>query len=232
MKNSAIFLDTGDLELIKKFSKKKIIAGYTTNPTLLKKINNKKFINFLKNYNKTSNKPISVEVTKKNIKKLYTQALRISSYNKNIFVKIPYYDYKGKNLLKVIKNLIINNIKLNITAIFTKKQINSISKILKISNAKKQNVIVSIFCGRIADTMVDPKSIFKYAVKKLTKKSNLLWASTREIFNLIEAKKCNADIITITYELLKKIRFKYYNLEKFSKETCKDFFDDGRNLKL
>ena len=222
-----IFLDTGSIKEIKAFHKKKIIKGFTSNPTLLKKYNSNNITLFAKKVSFLTKKPLSIEVTEFKHIDILDQAIEFSKISKNIFIKIPFYDRSGKSLIKVINELHINNINLNITAVFTLKQIRQLSKIL----TNKCPSIVSIFAGRISDTLVSPKKIFIQAKRILPNSSEVLWASTREIFNIVDAINSRADIITISSDYLAKLKYKNYDLDKFSKLTCKQFFQDCKKLK-
>lgn len=225
-----IFLDTGSLKEIKKYSKSKFIKGFTTNPSLLKKNQENDLRKFLIDYKNFSKKPISIEITEKSHKKIYNQIFKLNEINKNIFIKVPYYDHKGDNLLDIISVLISKKININVTAVFSKKQINELSKILNKHKSKKNNVIISIFCGRIADTLRDPSEYIKYAKVSFGNRAQVLWASVRQVYNLMEASNCNTDIITLPLDTLKKMHLKGFSLEKYSKITSEQFFADGKNI--
>ena len=226
--NIHIYADGCNKESLKSYSKKTLIKGFTTNPSILKNAKVKSYKNFAKDLLKIiKKKPISFEVTADNFKDIYKQAKIISSWGKNVFVKIPIVNSKGKSNLKVIKKVYKEKIKLNITAVFTKKQIKDLLK----SIDQKTEMIISIFAGRIADTGIDPKSTVKYAlVKKKNKKIKILWASAREIYNLYEANKIKCDIITLTDDLISKIGLFKKNLKTYSKETSKKFYDDAKKF--
>ena len=221
-----IFADGADIKSIKKLNKKKYISGFTTNPSLMKKAgikNYKKFaIEVLKVVNK---KPISFEVFSDNIKLMEKQAHEISSWGKNVYVKIPVTNSMGKKTTKIIRSLSREGVKLNITAIFTKKQINEVVNVLNI----KTESIISVFAGRIADTGIDPNKTIKYSLKKIKRKKNIkvLWASTREILNIFQAEKLKCNIITVPHSILAKFNFLGMNLNKLSLETVKSFLKDS-----
>ena len=209
------------------------ISGFTTNPTILKKngITNsyKEFASsFLKH---TNNQPISLEVLSDNSEKMINEAREISSWNDSIYVKIPIINTNGEYNTKVITELNNLNIKQNITAIFTQEQVDHVFNLLKNS---KINHILSIFSGRIADTGRDPKIICKYTSNLLKESKNLklLWASTREVFNIFEAIESGCDIITINEGIFKKLDLINKDLNVFSKETVKMFVSDGKNSGL
>ena len=174
-------------------------------------------------------KPISFEVVSDDINEMYEQAVRISSFAKNIYVKIPITNSKGHDTSKIIQKLTDNNIKLNITAITHLSQIDLISK----NVLPKNEIILSIFSGRIADTGINPELIYS-SLNKLNLDQNFktLWASPREIYNLYQANECNVDIITITKDLLVKIKLHNKDLLEYSKETVQMFYEDGLKNKL
>ena len=225
-----IFLDGGSLNDLKNYSKSKIISGFTTNPSLLVKSKIKDLKKFIITANKLTNKPISYEVTADQSSAITNQAKWINKNSINSFIKVPILNTKGKSNLKIIKKLQSFNCKINITAVFTKKQIDSI-----ITNIdKKQKTIISIFAGRIADTGKDPKVLISYSLKKKIKYKNIkiLWASVREIYNYYEAKKINCDIITMDKNLIKKLNLYNKNLTIYSKETSVQFYKDGKKIKF
>jgi transaldolase len=225
-----IFLDTADLKVIKKNINNKEISGFTTNPTLISKNKINNYLQFAKEITQITNKPLSLEVFSDDFKKMETEAKILSKISDNIFVKIPIVNSKGKSSAPLIKKLLEDKMKLNITAIFTINQLIGLKKIIK----KNDQVILSVFCGRIMDSGIYPDKISKFAktVFKNFKKVQLLWASTREIYNLIQAKKLNYDIITIAPDILSKKKFFNYNQEKFSIDTVKSFLNDAKKSKL
>ena len=190
-----IFCDIADIDLIKKFNRKKIVKGFTTNPSLIRKAGAKNYSQYCKNILRITKKPISFEVFADNNQNITKQALIIKEWGKQIYVKVPVTNSKGIFLGKVIKDLNTKNIKLNITAVYTAKQT---SQILKKIN-KKTKVIISIFAGRMADKGKDPLPEFKKSIKLAKKYKNveILWASVREPYNYIQAKQLKCHIITI-----------------------------------
>jgi transaldolase len=225
-----IFADGAYFKSLKLHAKNKLIKGFTTNPSILKKANVHNYKEFaLKCLLITKTKPISFEVTGNVYDEIYNQAKKISSWGKNVFVKIPIVNSNGLSNIPVIKKLYKERIKINITAVFSTNQI------LKILNSIDQNheIIISIFCGRIADTGRDPKKIVSLALnKRKNKKVKILWASPREVFNLYEANMLNCDIITLTDDLIKKISFYKKNLTAYSVETSKQFYNDSKDIDL
>ena len=226
-----IFADGANYKDILILDKNKLIKGYTTNPSLLKKNGVKDYKKFAKKIlKKIKNKPISFEVIADKLIDIEKQAHEISSWGKNVYVKIPVTNTKGEFCGPIIKKLSKNGIKLNITAIFTQRQVNRVIQILD----PKTPSFISIFSGRIADTGHDPKIIIINTLKKLKKtNTKIIWASPREAFNIIESSRIGCHIITVTPELLTKFfSLLNKNLEKYSIETVKMFFEDGKKSKL
>ena len=228
-----LYCDTSNLKDIQNCLRKFKIDGVTTNPSIMRNEGVKNYKEHCKKIlNLTKNKPLSVEVFADKDNEIINQALIISKWSKFIYVKVPVINTKGKFLKKAIRNLNNSNIKLNITAIFTLRQLLNIRKVIN----KNTPVIISIFCGRIADSGIDPEPIMKNAKKLFKKYSNvkILWASVREVYNFYQAKRCKCDIITIPPSFIKKIKSKKHNLGNYSKITVKQFFDDGKksNFKL
>lgn len=221
-----IYADGADIQSIKKLNKKKFIKGFTTNPSLMRKAGIDNYKLFSKLILKITKKPISLEVFADTEIGILDQARVLSALGKNVFVKIPIVFRNGNLTTKIIKTLSYENKNINITAVFTKKQIKNI--ILNLN--PKSKTIISIFAGRIADTGTNPEEIFLYAKQLIKKNKNIsiLWASTREIFNIFQAQKIGADIITVPIEMLKKLKKINYNLNKYSKETVCEFFDDAK----
>ena len=200
-----IFCDIADLDLIKKFSKKKIVKGFTTNPSLMRKAGAKDYKSYSRKILKVcKNKPISFEVFADDYKSMIEQGIKINTWGKNIYVKVPVVNSKNQFTGKVIKDLNDQNIKLNITAVYSAKQT---AKILKVIN-KKTKVIISIFAGRAGDTGKDPVPEFVKSIKMAKKFKNveILWASVREPYNYTQAKQLGCHIITIPPSIIEKIQ--------------------------
>ena len=228
-----IFCDIADLNLIKKFNKKKIVKGFTTNPSLMRKAGAKDYKVYSKKILKIcKNKPVSLEVFGDDEKTMFNQALQINKWGKNVYVKIPVINSKGKFMGKVIKNLNEKNIKLNITAVYTAQQTKEILKNLK----NKSKVIISIFAGRAGDTGKDPVPEFvkSIALVKKFKNVEILWASVREPYNFIQAKQLGCHIITVPPTIIEKIEKFGKTFFKLSKETVKAFLVDSKksNFKI
>ena len=223
-----IFCDIAELKLIKKFNKKKIVKGFTTNPSLMKKAGAKNYKTYSKEILKICpNKPVSLEVFADDYTNMKNQALKINTWGKNVYVKIPVSNSKGVFMGKLIKELNNLNIKLNITAVYSSAQT---KKILSLLN-KKSKVIISIFAGRAGDTGKDPIPEFKRSIHLAKKFKNveILWASVREPYNFIQAKQLGCHIITVPPATIEKIENFGKSFDKLTKETVKAFYSDAKS---
>ncbi len=228
-----IFCDIAELNLIKKFNKKKIVKGFTTNPSLIRKAGAKDYKSYSKKILKIcQNKPVSLEVFADNYSEMKKQAMKINTWANNIYVKIPVCNSKGKFMGQIIKELNSQNIKLNITAVYTAKQT---EKVLKQIN-KKTKVIVSIFAGRAADAGKDPVPEIKKSISlaKRFKNVEILWASVREPYNYLQAKQLGCHIITVPPTTIEKIENFGKTYDQLSKETVQTFLKDSQksNFKI
>ncbi len=226
-----IFCDIAELNIIKKFNKKKIVDGFTTNPSLMRKAGAKDYKLYSKKIlNICKNKPVSLEVFADNYEDMRLQALQINTWAKNVYVKIPVVNSKGKFMGKIIRELNSKKIKLNITAVYTANQT---KKILKYLN-KKTNVIISIFAGRAADTGKDPIPEFKKSISLAKKNKNvqILWASVREPFNYTQAKDLGCHIITVPPAIIEKIEKFGKSYNQLTIETVKAFLNDSKKSKF
>ncbi len=229
--STKIFCDIADLSLIKKFNKKKIVKGFTTNPSLMRKAGAKDYESYSKKILKIcKNKPISLEVFADDQKSMILQGIKINQWAKNIYVKVPVVNSKNKFSDKVIKELNNKNIKLNITAVYTSKQT---KKILKVIN-KTTKVIISIFAGRAGDTGKDPLPEFIKSIRLAKKFKNvqILWASVREPYNFLQAKQLGCHIITIPPSIIEKIEKFEKSYEQLTIETVKGFLSDSKKSKF
>ena len=231
--NTKIFCDIADLSLIKKFNKKSIVKGFTTNPSLMRKAGAKDYKSYSKQILKVCrNKPISFEVFADDKDTMIEQGRKINSWGKNVYVKVPVVNSKNKFSGNVIKELNSKNIKLNITAVYTAKQT---EKILNLIN-KKTKVIISIFAGRAADTGKDPVPEFTKSIKLAKKFKNveILWASVREPYNYLQAKQLGCHIITIPPPIIEKIEKFGKSFNRLTKETVNAFLVDSKkaNFKI
>ena len=228
-----IFCDIAELDLIKEFEKKKIVQGFTTNPSLMRKAGAKNY----KSYSKKIlticyNKPVSLEVFADTYSEIKKQAIEINSWGNNVYVKVPVINSKGKFMGQIIKDLNSRNIKLNITAVYSSKYT---KKILKLIN-KKTKVIISIFAGRAGDAGKDPIPEFKKSLVLAKKYKNveILWASVREPYNYLQAKQLGCHIITIPPSIIEKIENFGKTFEHLTLETVRTFLNDSKksNFKI
>lgn len=230
-----IFCDIAEEKVVRKYIKYPNVKGVTTNPSLMRQAGAKDYEFYckklLKNF-KNNNKTISFEVLADDYKSMKIQALKISSWGKNIYVKIPIINSKGQFQGKLIKELCNENIKLNITAIFSYDQV---KKLLKCIN-RDSHIYISIFAGRLGDSGKDPVGIFKKTIKKVEKFKNVkvLWASTREVFHYVQAKRLGCDIITMPPSMIDKLNNLGTSNKKMSLNTVKGFLIDSKkaNFKL
>ncbi len=229
--NTKIFCDIAELDQIKKFNKKKIVKGFTTNPSLMRKAGAKDYKSYAKKILKVCpNKPVSLEVFADDYINMKKQALKINKWGKNVYVKIPISNSKGFFMGKVIKQLNNQNIKLNITAVYSANQT---KKILKTIN-KKTKVIISIFAGRAGDTGKDPIPEFKKSImfSKRFENVEILWASVREPYNFLQAKQLGCHIITVPPSIIEKIEKFGKSFDQLTKETVKAFLLDSKKSRF
>tara|TARA_Y100000748_G_C15494962_1_gene487894 strand:+ start:1496 stop:2200 length:705 start_codon:yes stop_codon:yes gene_type:complete len=222
-----LFADGADKSGILEMDKNPQISGFTTNPTLMKAAGIKDYKAFsLDILSHIKEKPISLEVFSDDFIEMEKQALEIASWANNIYVKIPITNTKSESSLDLIHSLSNQGVKLNITAMMTVQQVESILPALSAGKGS----YVSVFAGRIADAGVDPLPIMSEVVSMLTDHSNieLIWASPRELYNVIQANDIGCHIITATNDILKKLPTLGKNLDQFSLETVKMFYDDAK----
>ena len=221
-----IYCDIADINLINRFNKKKIVKGFTTNPSLMRKAGAKNYSNYSKAILRKTNKPVSFEVFADDVKNMIIQGKKINDWGKNVYVKVPVVNSSGKFMGQVIKTLNNKNIKLNITAVYTAKQTKQILN--KIN--KKTSVIISIFAGRMADTGKDPIPELKKSLRisKGYKNVKILWASVREPYNFIQAKQLGCHIITVPPAIIEKIEKFGKSFNKLTTDTVKGFLEDSK----
>ena len=225
-----IFCDIADKKLIKKFNKKRIVKGFTTNPSLMRKAGAKDYKSYSYEILKLTKKPVSCEVFADDEKNMILQGKKIRKWGKNVYVKVPVCNSKGKFMGKVIKKLNNSNIKLNITAVYSSKQT---KKILKQIN-NKTKVIISIFAGRMADVGKDPIPEIKKSITMAKKFKNveILWASVREPYNFLQATKLKCNIITIPPPIIEKIERFGKSFDKLTTDTVKSFLIDSKKSRF
>ena len=221
-----IFSDGADKKDMLDMNSKNFIKGLTTNPTLMKKAGIKDYEAFAKDILSTiKEKPISFEVFSDDFNEMEKQAMEITSWADNVYVKIPITNTKKESTKELIQRLAKKKVKLNITAIMTLDQVKTVLSVLD----NKVPSIISVFAGRIADTGRDPIPLMKDCLKemKINSKSELLWASPRELINIIQADQIGCHIITVTKDIINKLQFINYDLENYSLDTVKAFYKDA-----
>lgn len=224
--NIKIFADGADINSIRALSGQPFVKGFTTNPTLMRQAGVNDYKTFaLEVLEVVKDKPVSFEVFADDIPGMEVQALEIASWGKNINIKIPITNTKGKSTAPLVKRLSDNGVVCNITAMFTIAQVLEIVEVLNPATP----AILSIFAGRIADTGVDPVPIMQEAVKiaSVKPKAEILWASPRELLNIFQANEIGCHIITVTPDVLKKLSGVGKDLTRFSLETVLMFYNDA-----
>lgn len=198
-----IYADGADKAGIFDLYAKPYIKGLTTNPTLMNKAGIKDYEAFARGILQTvTTKPISFEVFSDEFSEMKRQGLKIAGWGKNVYVKIPITNSRGESSVPLIRELAQHNVQLNITAILTLSQVRDVTAALNPAVPS----IVSVFAGRIADTGVDPMPIMRECrpLLKNQPKAALLWASVREVLNIIQAEECGCDIVTVPHDILSK----------------------------
>jgi transaldolase len=226
-----IFCDIADYKTIKFYNNKSIVDGFTTNPSLMRLAGAKNYKDYsLKILKVCKKKPISFEVFADNKKEILEQAYKINNWSKNIYVKIPVVNSKGLFMGSVIKELSSRGIKLNITAIYSYEQVKKVFECLD----KKTKSIISIFAGRMADSGKDPVPVFKDSIFLVKKYKNIeiLWASTREAYNFIQAKQIGCHIITMPPKIINQIIFFGKKSNQLTLETVQGFLADSKKSKF
>ena len=221
-----IFADGANVQEIVSMDEQNSVDGFTTNPTLMAQAGVKDYLNFAKDVlSRVKQKSISFEVFSDEIEEMYEQAIILRDLGDNVSVKIPVTNTKGVPTYSLVEKLSNEGVKLNVTAVFTKPQIQNIYDALN----PEVNSIISIFSGRIANAGIDPEPIVKFAVDLCSQdeKIEILWASPREVFNLIQAERCGCHIITMTPSLIKSTKEIGKDLDQYSLETVKMFYDDA-----
>ncbi len=228
---SKIYCDIADLKLIKKFNQIKLVKGFTTNPSLMRKAGAKNYEKYSKDIIKViKNKPVSLEVLADNNVLMFDQAKKINSWGKNVFVKIPITNSKGKFTGDVIRKLSNEGINMNITAVYTANQT---KKILKLIN-KKSKIIISIFAGRAGDAGKDPVVEIKKSISysKRFKNVKILWASVREPYNYIQASQLGCHLITVPPKIIESIKKFGKSYNQLTIDTVQTFLIDSKKSKF
>ena len=226
-----LYADGAKIAEISSLAEDDSIAGFTTNPTLMKAAGIGDYLAFAMSALKVvDGKPISFEVFSDETEEMKTQAIMLAGLGENVYVKIPVTNTKGEFMGPLITDLSKAGVKLNITAVFTIQQVVDVVTALYNSGVDTPS-IVSVFAGRIADTGIDPVPHMQAAscIVKSIPNCELLWASPREVLNVIQANDCGCDIITATPAVLKKLHTSYgKDLEQFSLETVQMFYNDAK----
>ena len=222
-----LFADGADKQGILEMYNNPSIDGFTTNPTLMRKVGITDYVTFAKEIlDEITDKPVSFEVFADEYKEMEQQALKISKWGENVYVKIPVMNTKMMPSYELIRDLSLKGVKINITAIMTLEQVRMVSE----SVIGGPSCFVSVFAGRIADTGVDPVPLMRQALKilKIAPNAELLWASPREVLNVYQAESIGCHIITATNDILKKLNLKAKDLTEFSQETVQMFYQDAQ----
>lgn len=224
-----VFADGADAEGMKEEYRKGIVKGFTTNPTLMKKAGVKDYVAFSKDVVRAiPDLPLSFEVFADDFETMEKEARVIADLGTNVYVKIPITNTRGESSIPLIRKLSADGLKLNVTAIFTPEQVRQTVDAF----AQGTENIVSVFAGRIMDAGVDAEIMMRDVAALCRKKKGTqsLWASCREVFNIIQADRCGVDIITVTNDLLAKIPHLGKDLAQFSLETVQMFAKDSKSL--
>ncbi|MBY7665111.1 transaldolase [Staphylococcus agnetis] len=223
--NVQVFADGADINQMKQAYQNKEVDGFTTNPSLMAKAGVKDYTQFAKEVVEAiPDASVSFEVFGDDMETMEKEAEIIQQFGENIFVKIPIVNTKGESMLPLIEKLSAKGVKLNVTAVYTIEQVKAITDAV----TEGVETYVSVFAGRIADTGVDPLPLMKESVKVTHSKQGvqLLWASCRELFNVIQADEIGADIITCPGDVVKKISNIGRDIDELSVDTVKGFAKD------
>ena len=221
-----IFADGADKAGMLEMYAKPYIKGLTTNPTLMKKVGITDYRAFCKDIlTHIKDKPLSFEVFSDDFAEMERQAMEIASWGDNVYVKIPVTNTKQETCYALVKRLGLQNVKMNVTAIMTLAQVGDAVAVLN----PHVPSYVSVFAGRIADTGRDPLPMMSAAVAmlKVAPTAELIWASPRELLNIFQADDIGCHVITVTNDILKKLSLVGYNLEQYSLDTVKMFYNDA-----
>jgi len=224
-----IFADGADINGMKEMYASGIVSGFTTNPTLMKKAGVTDYVAFASQIaSEIPDLPISFEVFADDFLTMEQEARKIATWGKNVYVKIPVTNSKGESSTPLIKKLSSDGFQLNVTAVFTIEQVECILEAL----TPGINSILSVFAGRIADAGVDPMPIMRKAAGlcRQVKGVESLWASARELLNIFQAQECRINIITVTNDILARLKYVGKDLTQFSLETVQMFRNDAVSL--
>jgi transaldolase len=224
-----IFADGADVQGMKEMYNAGYVSGFTTNPTLMKKAGVSDYEKFAVGItNEIKDMPLSFEVFSDDFESMEKEARKIATWGDNVYIKIPVTNTKRESSVDLIRKLSADGLKLNITALLTLEQV----KIVAAALTPGIGAYISVFAGRIADTGIDPKPIMREAAELCHKVSGVesLWASARELLNIMQAEECGVDIITVTNDILKKLQMVGKDLDELSLETVKMFYNDAQSL--
>lgn len=226
-----IFTDASSVPEIRGYAGESWVAGFTTNPTLMRKGGVTDYRTFaIEAIEASEGKPLSLEVVADDLESMTRQGLTLGSWGPNVVVKIPVTTTSGLSCVPVIRALLDAGIGVNVTAMMTDDQMRGVLDVVHPAD----NVIVSVFAGRIADSGIDPVPVMSRYVGWVSEVPGveLLWASPREVLNIVQAADCGCDIITVTPDLLRKIELLGKDLHAFSLETVRMFYDDALSAGL
>jgi len=223
-----IFADGADIESMRHALDTYKVDGFTTNPSLMVKAGVEDYFDFAQRAVSEFNPlPISFEVFADEFDEMYEQAMKLSGLSGNVYVKVPVTNTKGISSCELLRSLSGDGVKVNVTAVFTLEQVKDVYEAIDHNTPS----VVSIFAGRIADTLIDPEPIIQHAAQ-ICKATNceVLWASARELINIYHAYRNGCDIITLSHNILQKLDLKDKDLQEYSLETVKMFFQDALSV--
>ena len=226
-----VFTDASNAAEIRGYASENWVSGFTTNPTLMRKGGVTDYKAFAEEaIEAAAGKPLSLEVVADDLKSMEEQGLILGSWGSNVVVKIPISTTSGESCVPVVRSLLDRGIGVNVTAILTDAQVMSLARALR----PEDNIIVSVFAGRIADSGIDPVPVMRRYLDQLSifPNAELLWASPREVLNVVQASEIGCHIITVTPDLLRKLDLLGRDLNQFSLETVRMFYDDALSAGL
>lgn len=226
-----VFADGADLDSMLRLSRHPQIKGFTTNPSLLRKAGISDYQAFGRQVlARIPDLPVSFEVLSDNFRDIEEEALQIASWGSNVYVKIPVMNSRGESTRDVLHSLAAQSVKVNVTAILTMEQVQASVEAL----SKCRAAFISVFAGRIADTGRDPVVVMSRALEIMAPhpQMELIWASPREVLNIVQADAIGCHVITVTNDLLKKVELFDKDLHEYSLETVRMFVDDARSAGL
>jgi transaldolase len=221
-----IFADGADLDSLVRLAEQPHIAGFTTNPTLMRKAGVSDYATFARQVlERITDRPISFEVFSDDAEGMRAQALEIAGWGPNVYVKVPVTNTKGVPMTELVRELSHAGVQLNVTALMTVRQVETVAGAL--AGGAPSNI--SVFAGRVADTGVDPIPLMRDSLAAMAQapEAELIWASPREVLNIVQANDIGCHIITVTHDLLGKLNLLGKDLDEFSLDTVRMFHDDA-----